>query len=474
MSSELNFYTGRLQYRNIEFSFVFDKKELRLIPPKESATEIQLNWVMTPMGNGIYTMGNQLQMDEPFLIGQCNENGHKIIFITQLGAHIGSSNSILFVDIIAFIECKTNGDNFDKVSFSSPEIDCIHPVNQAFKYSFNRETVQNDGIFSVTTLDLDSTTTKKQIFYINQKKVEIYFGINRKLSTKIGDAPISLNSSMYFKFEVTNDYSFILTLWYIAREFIQFLCYRKNVNISTVEIFTPCKHDRHQNFATLYIIGEKESTELETLKKGRYIKQKNISGFEGVILSEIANNTLYTRHFPETYEAGRHVDAARFIMITAAFEWEFHRLYPEGIPRKQSTIEIEAKVTEEINKLIQSSSGKLKKKYMFLKKLIKSDSLNNEIIKIGKDFDEIIGKFGKNLYKLNGENLCYSEMGKRLANQRNHFAHGDLDKDFIGLSLLDLMYLEYIIYAMQLKRFGISNENIRKSINELFGLNYDL
>ena len=65
-------------------------------------------------------------------------------------------------------------------------------------------------------------------------------------------------------------------------------------------------------------------------------------------------------------------------------------------------------------------------------------------------------------------------MGERLANQRNHFAHGDLDKEFIGLSLLDLMHMEYVIYALQLKHYGISNENIRKSINELFHLGYAL
>lgn len=63
-------------------------------------------------------------------------------------------------------------------------------------------------------------------------------------------------------------------------------------------------------------------------------------------------------------------------------------------------------------------------------------------------------------------------MGKRLASQRNHFAHGDLDKDFIGLSLLDLMYMEYVIYAMQLKYYGVEDKNIRKSINDLFKLNF--
>lgn len=55
----------------------------------------------------------------------------------------------------------------------------------------------------------------------------------------------------------------------------------------------------------------------------------------------------------------------------------------------------------------------------------------------------------KHLYALNGKKLKYSEMGERLAAQRNNFAHGNLDKDFDELALLDLIYLELILYAMQ-------------------------
>lgn len=221
-------------------------------------------------------------------------------------------------------------------------------------------------------------------------------------------------------------------------------------------------------------MNESDCSELDPLKRGCYIKQAYISGFEGKILTDIAANLLYLRHLPDTYEAGRHIDAARFVMITAAFEWEFRRAYPDGVPKRVETIQIERQASESIQALIDSTSGKLKKKYQFLIKHIKTDSLQNEIIRIGKDYDGVIGNFGKNLYKLNGEELKYSEMGQRLANQRNHFAHGDLDQDFIGLSLLDLIYMEYIIYAMQLRKYGVEDKQIRKAINDLFHLNYAL
>lgn len=476
MSTELTVYTGQLVYKDITFTFIFDKSELRLIPPKERIDEINLEWIMTPIEKGVYTFKDQLKMTEPFLVGKCNENGHKFIFVTQPESRIGNRNSVLFVQIVAFIECLSDKELIGKISFSNSEIDHIYPTNQALQYSFDIAKSQCNGIFSVTTKDNESTTTEKQCFFVDEKEVQVSFGIKRTLHSGIEKAPMTLTSMIQFEFNPTNDYSFILRLWRIAREFIRFLCYRRNINMPSADLISvdPNKDNKHERFGTIYIINENYEPEPETLKSVRYIKYEYISGHEGEILNDIADNSLYTRHFPETYESGRHIDASRFIMITAAFEWEFHREYPSGVPRSEKSAQIENIATNAIQSLIDSSSGKLRDKYQFLKKLIKSDSLEKEIIKMGKDYDEVIGFFGKYLYKLNGETLVYSEMGKRLSNQRNHFAHGDLDKDFIGLSLLDLAYMEYAVYALQLKHYGIDSNNIQKSINCLFHLNFAL
>lgn len=41
MAEELKLYTGNLRYKNIDFTFVFDKTELRMIPPKDKEYEIE-------------------------------------------------------------------------------------------------------------------------------------------------------------------------------------------------------------------------------------------------------------------------------------------------------------------------------------------------------------------------------------------------------------------------------------------------
>ena len=216
------------------------------------------------------------------------------------------------------------------------------------------------------------------------------------------------------------------------------------------------------------MLGETGDNEPETLQKGRYIKLAYLSGSEGRILNDIAARLLYTRHIPDTYVSGCHINAARFVMITAAFEWEFKRLYPDGIKKSEKTLAVEAAATGELQKLIDNSTGDLKYKYKFLRRLITSNSLQSEIVHMGNDLGEIIDPFGKRLYSLNDTELLYSEMGKRLSDQRNNFAHGNLDIDFIDKSLLDLIYTERIIYAMQLKFYGIETKNIQNAINELF------
>ena len=117
MSFESNAYTGICKYRDVDFVFVFYSNELRLIPPMDKKEIIQWEWLMTPLAKGAYTMGDSLTMDEPYLIGRCNETGTDLIFITKQGGHISSRNSVLFVPIVAYIKCKYMRDSIARMSY---------------------------------------------------------------------------------------------------------------------------------------------------------------------------------------------------------------------------------------------------------------------------------------------------------------------------------------------------------------------
>ena len=100
-------------------------------------------------------------------------------------------------------------------------------------------------------------------------------------------------------------------------------------------------------------------------------------------MSDIASEKLYLRHLPDSFQSGKHIDAARFVMITAAFEWEFDRLFPDGICKSKERVEAELIVSQKLNELIDTSSGKTKKIYKSLLKCIeRRPSLANKIEKM--------------------------------------------------------------------------------------------
>lgn len=190
---DLEFYSGKLVYKEMEFNFVFDKCELRLIPLKAIAAvvyEEKENWQY---------------IEAPYLVGSCNETETKIIFFCEQQG-IGSYNNILRIFVDAYILYRFDCNEIDKISFSSPEIDGIFPVGQAIA----EQKWLEEGIVTVQTKKFSATTSEKQYFIVEGKDVTVHFGIARTTNRKIGEPPIVLQSSMFFEFEPTSDYQFIL------------------------------------------------------------------------------------------------------------------------------------------------------------------------------------------------------------------------------------------------------------------------
>ena len=77
----LEVYTGLLFYKNIEFFYMFNGEELRLVPSSEKRDEVRYNILLKRLGDGpAYTMASPV-IEEPYLIGKCNETGRTMIFL---------------------------------------------------------------------------------------------------------------------------------------------------------------------------------------------------------------------------------------------------------------------------------------------------------------------------------------------------------------------------------------------------------
>lgn len=80
MNDDINIYTGTLNYKGILFSFVFKDIELRLISPENKKYEVICDLLSEPRTNDICSITSH-KIEEPYLIGNCNETEYDIDFI---------------------------------------------------------------------------------------------------------------------------------------------------------------------------------------------------------------------------------------------------------------------------------------------------------------------------------------------------------------------------------------------------------
>ena len=469
-------FSGSLSFKNFTFSFAFDGKRLSLFPLfSEEKESIKRTWLREEIAPDAFAGPRYPKIDTDFLAGIRNEDGHKIAFLVNKGNEIGyklaSRCIVLYVPVYAYIDCKYERDTICKISFSSPEINLIHPANIAYELKIDPNEWGNHGKASITTTDFNASQTSKQNFKFNNSEISTYFAISRSIGNGIDHPAIAFTSNLIFEFEVTDNYRFVCELCHIAEQFIRYLCYRDNIRFSEVKLSTPFKDGLTESFATMHLLWQPEESEMRAIEKRRLIGQRNVDGHEGALLNDISNDTLYMRHFPSSLSKANQITPASFLMLVAAFEWEFKRLHPEGIAKSESRINAENNVEQTIEELINKSAGKTKGIYKFLKKLIRNDSLRDKLIKIEEDVAPSIGKIGQLLYRRENMDFNFTSIGERISSQRNAFAHGDLNRAFNEETLVDIGYLKIIIYVMQLKTIGLGDEKIRNAVKQLFGVN---
>lgn len=458
--------SGTIEYKNITFYFHFYNNSLKMYPSKDQQRIVN-GWGLIELREGVYTSDNPVLLECDYLVGKSDEIGKTIIFIPK-SKHLIKSNSVIMIEIQIYCILPWSVNKISEINFYGPEIDAIFPCNNNITIAKSEE---NSGEFIITTPNYEETTSEQKSFVYEEENIKVDFSVSRVISLNSYEKPpLTMQSSLNFYFGKTDNYLFIAELCNLAKRFISYLCYRSNICISKIQLNILDELDR-KSYGELIYCKNNDNVENKCIKDGRYISYYEFKGFEHIILDNLSKNIIYTTHIPNSYEQGMHISTATFILTTAAFEWEFKKLYPDGITKKQSTIDAEEDVKTVIDDLKKNNSGKRKEIYKFLSKLVRSDSLNSKIIHAYNDLLPVASIFGNHIYSMNGEVLLIKDMAKRVATQRNNFAHGNIDNEFIGLSFLDIIFLERFIYIMQLKRIGLEDLEVKKAINNLFKCN---
>ncbi|MEK5364105.1 HEPN domain-containing protein [Peribacillus sp. FSL K6-5616] len=400
------------------------------------------------------------------LKGNDFENGNQIHFsivsINQTGAKTHSAS------LHSYILYEKEETAFDGVQINSDELNWFHNVKQS--YSF---TIAPDSGQSEVRIEPYKNTEKRFKFNFENQVIQVNLNVSRNFSF-ISTMPIRLQTDMNFYFEPTNEFNFVERLINVSNRFLKFITYRKNTTFKPIILKKKIEETgKYQKVGKLYINEiNTERSEEEKLIQDRLIDLPLIEDNLGKLFERLAENTIYISHIPENSVENSRITTSRFIMATAGFEWQFRSFYNEISNRSEDKYkEQKEEILAFLDERIEQNTGKRKKYFKSYKNLLlKSDlTLSDKINWALSEFNDVLEVFINPIYSWNGlTDVKYTEISERIQTQRNNIAHGNIDKEFNSIVILDLLVLEWLYYAMVLSDVGVSREKIRLAINKLF------
>lgn len=177
---------------------------------------------------------------------------------------------------------------------------------------------------------------------------------------------------------------------------------------------------------------------------------------------------IYMAHIPET-KMQNVITPGWFITIMAAFEWECRGVNFSNITDENADKD-KQKVLDIIQGLIDNSVGKSKKHFKSYKKMIQNSKLNlsSKLECTLEEYKKYIKIIAENRYYINNEIFNIKDMALRLQQQRNNFAHGNLDKRIEKLTIIDIEVLRHLLYIIQLDKCKVKEEIIKNCYELVF------
>ena len=381
-------------------------------------------------------------------------------------------NSIV-IRVQFYVETYDEGKLFDSMSFSSPELNSFYDIKQAIEGSG----FQMDGTTEIVIKKFDDTDIRH---ILGEDKEIDYIGFNFSRYINYGKPqPLTVYTDLQMMFNKQMDELQVYEHYEQIKRFFSFITYRHNIRFDEIKLKEKTEGGKYRDFGRLCVYvdeanfyNEEEKVVQQRMIKEPYIRDKFVELFELV-----RGQRLYMQHIPQNTADMRHVTPARFLMVTAAFEWEVQEVYGDyKYEENKKFREVTDTVYNILEVLKEKTTGKHKDYVKTYQKGFRYTgiSLDEKIKYALEDNNDILEGFIKVLYGLNNidkDQYKYNEMAKRLSQQRNSYAHGKIDRDMEELVILDFIIMEWLLYSMRLKQLGLEEITCKRIINDLFGRN---
>lgn len=467
-------FVGYVEYDQKEIPFEYDElcHELRLYPSKDQYDDYnspetffkifestkEHKWISIKWIHG------RLSDNKNIIFGVRETQGNYQGFISHEVSWYYLYNDDSNTDMISGV--KFEGDTIDY--FYSP----TNAIEAKLKFAPERTSVKKISVNSIETEE------EPMGVYHQRDELDVTTSITAYCNFKTDNYtdPISAQSAIYADYSISGSLDDVFSTCFIMGLFLEFISYRKNVAIKDAYTFTRNEDGKRNICGILHFCNDVLPEKNTKKARKRIIRYKYMDGDScGKLLSCLNQKLLKMDYVCESVEKSHHYSSARMIMILAEFEREFRNIYGQEANRSAEFHNVKELALLLFDELQNKSHGKQKSYVKELRKhLANHDSSYSRNVKFAMiNHIDCLIPFIRRHYEGSVEDNI-DGISSRIGIMRNGIAHNKMDFDFAPVHLSDIKIIEELLYVMRLTDIGVTEENCRHIINELFDENIAL
>lgn len=458
---------GYANYNDSKYPFVYENGILYLLPP----TEFEWNKEKSNLIKSLSQFSKRNVIHEwicnEYISGVTN-TGKGISFITK-GSNSNNNGFIQF-DIRVIYEYTQEDEDSGMIhglTVLADEINYFHHPSSAYTTQ-----IQLDKDFTDVTIQAGHQyNTVVDCGNYKYEDVTIKLEVSSYSEyTNQSESPLSVKSQIYLEFDKFIKLDNAIDIICHLESFLMFICYRKNINLNTINVIRLNDNNLRSKKGNIYFISDELcETSNKRLKQilSLVLLEEKICG----IFQDIADGKVYLQHMCKNIDDKNSYNVSRMILIFAAFERVYNNSYSTKPIRSEEYLKVKSEVAELLEKYEVTCPNRKTRKYVQrYKQMIETNdsSLGDRIKQKTKENVNILDVFLKYHYS-NVDDELFDSIAQRMNVFRNNIAHGNLDFSIEPIHLADIKMIEILIYVMQLKDNNLQTRSIKKCICELFG-----
>lgn len=460
---------GNLELNNIKYSFEFDKDrfKLKLYHIEEENEYEMISGELKCFG---VSLKEHKWVDKITIEGRTSEG--YLIYFGVLDSP-SSYNGYLTYNVNWYYVTNDDTDLVDEVRFFGRDIDCFYNPSRVFQKEIKYKEQKYLQVDSISVQTVDSEALGGGSYISDDVSMEIScdsYAIIHPEET----LPLESKSYLKLKFSKKIKLNTMFNEAGSVLKLFKYVNYRTNINIDDISTYIANENGKIRNCGKL-VFKKRHEVERNEKAKDCIIKAEYLNNHVAEILKAIDSGEISFGHFCNSYEERSQYPISRIIMILAAFEREFRNIYGQDAIRSKAYKDTKEQIVKLIEDQAPNYTGDRKKYIKGFAKIISNiDSSYGDNLEYAlKDCKDIMEPFVIRRFEGTYEEII-ADISISVNKLRNGVAHSRLDLELKPRHLVDIKLVEEMIYVIRLKKIGIVESTIKKSINELFSENLDL